>query len=331
MVKHRASGFSLLEIMVAIAIMGVLTFAVVPQMRFLADLQSEHDTKTRLTELITGMRAAYKVNIATIDGDELAVINFGARGNTNPSTATADQRCNSTTADYSPWSEFTGQAAGVLARDGYGAPFCIFINARSSMLIDGVTVYYHSIAFVSGGRNNVLDAGTALDGQGNLALAGDDIGMLFDGRKLATERYNTTVENMRRVVSAYEQYFASRFASDPSKSTSINYFACGDNTTCPPGAPVPRWDSGGSMPTTCGGSIPLYSTTGISPHAVLGLSRSDVTDGFGTVMKVDNCTDNVRSPNHSGTDNMKIPPYTAAVTTTIPGGQTITQTAISSL
>lgn len=329
--KRRSSGFTLLEIMVAIAIVGMLTYTIAPQVRFMVDLQSEQDTKTLLKDLVTGMRSAYKLNVDTIDGDPNAQLNFGARGTVLPTTATGGQKCNATVANFTPWSEYAGQAATTLQRDAYGAPLCIFINPRSQISIDGVDVYYHSVAFVSGGRNNVLDVGTVLDAQGNLTLAGDDLGALFDGRSQATERYTTTVNNMRRIVSAYEQYYASRYSADPYRNPTTNYFACGDNTTCPPPTAVARWDPGGTMPTTCAGAVPLYSTTGVSLHSVLGLTRNDVIDGFGKVMTLDNCTDSVRSPNNTIGDNMRIPPYTAAISTTLPGGQVVTQAAISPL
>lgn len=332
--ERRAGGFSLIEILVAIALMAILTFAIAPQLKYMLNFESEQDTKNRLNELLAGLQSAYQVNSFSIEGDALAELNFGAAGITAKTTATAGQRCNSTATNFNPLAQYSGHAAASLVNDGYGVPLCILINPRASTQVDGITIYYHSIAFVSAGRNNVLDPGTALNPTtGDLTLGGDDVGVLFDGRKFGLDRYNATVLNMQKVASAYSQYYTARYQSDPSRSISTDYFAlCGSSdAVCYP-TYSSRWDASGLMSTTCSsGPVPMYTSGGTGPNAVLGLSQNDVTDGFGNIMTMDNCSNAVRSPNNTTGASYSIPPYTAAISTTIPGNQVITQTAVGSI
>jgi prepilin-type N-terminal cleavage/methylation domain-containing protein len=323
-------GFTLVEILVALVLIGGL-YAIVsdsfgPALAFRAEIE----TKEKQKDLRSAIFAAYKINALTVDAEVAAKLDFGtATGVMEPVLPDATtKRCGSTATTFLPVARFSGSSAGVIYRDGYGHPMCVFITPRLSLTISGSMIYYHSVAVVSPGRNGVIDTGTALDSAtGNLTLAGDDMGVLLDGRAMAQDRYQVTIESIRRAADAYQAYFSVRYQTDPTRSISVNYFACGDDTTCPPATPNVQWDAGNGMPTTCAGPIAMFQTMGISPHAVLGLSESDVTDGYGNVITMDNCGAGVRNPSNPNVA-MQTPPYTAVISTTLPGGDTLSQTAV---
>ena len=62
--------------------------------------------------------------------------------------------------------------------------------------------------------------------------------------------------------------------------------------------------------------------------SVLSLSKNDVTDGFGQIMRFENATPSVRSPDNSNNTSMQFPPYTALISTTLPGGSVLSQAVV---
>lgn len=329
MKKQR--GFSLVEIIVAMVLMGAL-YAIAsdsfgPALAFRAEIE----TNERQKDLRQAISSAYKLNAVNVDAVTTATLTFGGTfGTLSPALPDATtKRCTSTATTFLPIARLSSMAPSDAYRDGYGSPFCVYITTRQSMNISGSTIYFHSTAIVSGGRNGVIDTGTTLnDTTGDLTLAGDDVGILLDGRNFAQERYDLTLASIKRAADAYQAYSSVRYQTDPARSISVDYFSCGDDSTCPPASVNPLWDSGNGMPSTCAGAIPMYRTTGISPHAVLGLSQSDVTDGYGNIITMDNCGASVRSPGNA-TASLRSPPYTAVISTTLPGGGTLSQTAVS--
>lgn len=309
-------GFSLIEILVAISLMAIMTVAVTPQLKYLINFQAAADTQNRLSELQSGFSTAYLANMTQIEADANAEINFGPAGIMSPATVAFGARCSAVVANFIPWSQYTGHAAGSLVNDGYGAPLCILINPQSAVLLNGISLYYHTVAFISTGPNNVLDNGTALDALGNLTLAGDDAGVLFDGRAFSVAKYNLTADKMKVVAQALEQYYVARYQSDPSRSSSIDYWSNGTNSPDPT-----RWDSAnpGNLINYTTSASPVY-ITGTAPDlsAALSLSKDDVTDGYGNIINFENASQNVRSPDN-GNGNLAIPPYTALLSTILPG------------
>ncbi|HET9113000.1 MAG TPA: type II secretion system protein [Burkholderiales bacterium] len=315
---HADLGFSLIEILVAISLMAIMTVAVAPQLKYLINFQAAADTQNRLSELQSGFSTAYLANMTQIETDPNAEINFGAAGIMSPATAAPGARCSVVAADFIPWSQYTGHAAGSLVEDGYGAPLCVLINPQSAVLLNGINLYYHTVAFVSTGPNNVLDNGTALDALGNLTLAGDDAGVLFDGRAFSVAKYTLTADKMKVVAQALEEYYVARYQSDPSRSSSIDYWSNGTNSPYPV-----RWDSSnpGNLINYTITASPIYTGTGqptTDLSVALSLSKDDVTDGYGNLINFENASQNVRSPDN-GSTNLAIPPYTALLSTTLPG------------
>lgn len=329
---NKQRGFTLLELIVALVIItgiyAVASDAFGPALAFRADIE----TGDRQKNVRKAIYAAYKINALNVDANAAAVLDFGTTngvtyGTINPALPGANGRCTATAATFATIASFSTASPGDLFRDGYGNPFCVYITPRNSLTVSGNTVNYHSVAIVSGGRNGVVDAGTGLDPvTGSLTIAGDDRGILLDGRAFAQDRYDETFAALKKAADIYQAYFSVRYQSDPSRSISVDYFSCGA-ASCPPASPVAGWDAGNAMPSTCSGAIPMYSATGTSPNTVLGLSQSDVTDGYGNIIMLDNCGASVRSPGNA-TATMQAPPYTAVISTTLPGGATLAQTAI---
>ena len=321
--RSGSRGFSLVEILVAISLMAIITVSVAPQLKYLVNFQSGMQTQNLLSELQSGFAAAYQANVNSIESNPNAVLSFPA-GAVAQALPSGTGRCTATVATFVPWSDYTGHAAGSLATDGYGAPLCVFISPQSALAINGVNLYYHVVAFVSTGPNRVLDAGTGLNpATGNLTLAGDDTGVTFNGQSFVLGQYNQTVSKMQNIAQALSAYYLMRYQSDPTRSASIDYWSNGVGS-----AYTSRWDSN----NTPINQIPWENTavsiisSGIS--TALSLSQNDVTDGFGNIFKFENASVNVRSPDNGGTYAMTFPPYTALISTTLPGGSSLSQAVV---
>lgn len=326
----RQRGFTMLELAVAIAVLALLTTYAMEGLGNVLDYKSRLDTDNKLKAWRKAVESVYLTYTQTIDSNTGAVIDLGGGTVINPVNPSATtKRCNMTAANIAEFAKWAGYSSGDLINDGHHRSFCMLVTARQSSTISGATVYYHSIAIVSPGSNGVIESDTTLDSSGNLNInpAKDDVGILFDGRKFATDRYNLTVAAMKRTVDAYSAYYSARYQSDSSRTLAIDYFSCGASS-CP--GSVARWDSAGDMPATCSGPISMVQTTGTSPQTVLGLSQPDVTDGWGNVFTMDNCTSAVRSPSNS-TASKQSPPYTAAISTTLPGGSVLSMTAVGQI
>jgi hypothetical protein len=202
------------------------------------------------------------------------------------------------------------------------------MTGRLARSIGGVDTFYRVIAIVAPGQNGRLDTigncTTGLSAAGELTLCGDDEGVLVDGFTVAADLLRQTLARMQLVATAYQAYFQSRALADPSRDASINYFASG-------GAPAERWDAGGQMPlSACGAPSPMLVPAGTGPAAVLGLSNVDVTDLYGQVMQYDNCSNEVRNPQNTDVAR-QLPPYTASIVTTLPGGNLLRVNAVGAL
>lgn len=324
-------GFTLIEIFIAVAIIALLSSYAVAGLTGAIKFNAKIETKTRLDAWRSAIDKFYFDNVLTIDADATNQLNLGG----SPAVVIPEYEPDATTktcsidpAKVDGIARLAGYAATDIVFDGAKHGFCMLITDRLSQTLNGATLYYHSIAVVSGGSDGVIDTGTSLSATGSLTLAGDDTGILFDGRKFSADRYAQTLANMKKIVSAYDTYYAARYQIDPNRSLSIDYFSCGDDTTCP--SSEVRWDQGGEMISTCGGAISMNPATGTKPYEVLGLSVGDAVNGWGGDINVDNCTDDVRSPNNTNSAK-QTPPYTAIISTIIPGGALISSTSVGQI
>ncbi|MBU6460706.1 MAG: type II secretion system GspH family protein [Proteobacteria bacterium] len=322
---HALRGFTLLELAVSMMIIALLTTVLGNTFMPWVHFRQAEENETRLRELAGTLSAAYDQSSLSVDGQAGARLDF-LQGVVMPSPADGSGRCTSTAASFLPVAAFSSRSATTLYQDGYHQPFCVLVTPRLFQRVDGVQLDYHDVALVSAGANGHLDSGrchTYLDAAtGQLFLCGDDTGIRVDGFALALAHFRLTVLRMNRIVRAMEDYFATRYEMDPSRDVAIDYFA---STGPNPG----RWDQGGTMPSSgCLAPLPLTGPDGANPQVLLGLSRTDVTDAYGQVMTVDNCSNAVRSPANTRPDRA-VAPYTARIQTILPGGVILAETAVS--
>ncbi len=329
----KQSGFTLIELAVVIVILIGLAIYGMEGLGNMLDFKSRVETENKIKSWRKAIESVYLDNSATIDLQTTAILRLVSGTDINPvlpaSSGPSIGKCTMAAANMLEFANRGGHSAADMILDGHHNSFCLYITPRLSTTVSGTPLFYHSVAIVSPGRNGRVDAGTTLDTAGNLILAAgsDDTGVLFDGRKFTADRYNQTIAAMQRTVNAYAAYYAARYQADSTRSLSNDYFSCGA-AACP--STLPRWDNNSEMISTCTGPIEMVQTTGISPHTVLGLSRLDVSDGWGNLFTMDNCTDAVRSPS-STIASRQSPPYTALISATLPGGSVLSMTAVGQI
>lgn len=322
-------GFTLTELAIVLAVMVPLVLFVLDVLGPMLAFQGGLDNRRQLAEVRHAFIAAYRDNPVTVDAEAGArfVLPGGTIEAVGPDSATG--RCASGPATLAPLARYLPQSASTAFRDGFAAPMCLLMTARLVRPIGGVDTFYRIIAIVAPGSNGRLDTigacTTALSTAGELTLCGDDEGVLVDGFNIASDLLRQTLARMQLIVTAYQSFFQSRAQADPSRDASINYFASG-------GTPVERWDVGGPMAlSACGAPSPLLvAGAAAGPAATLGLSNVDVTDLYGQVMQYDNCSNLVRNPQNTDAAQ-QVPPYTASIVTTLPGGAVLRVNAVGAL
>lgn len=316
--KHRQLGFSLPEMMVAVALMALLVLPLYQMLSPALNLRAKVETDTRLELLKTAALGAYKSELASIDNAASAVMTL-ASGTLSPVAANATGACPSSAATFAALARYLQMSSTDAYRDGWGQGLCVLMTTRQSGTHSGVTFWYHNYAFVSPGRDGAIDAGTSLSAT-TFTLGGDDKGVFIDGRSFVAGQVEATLSQVKRASDAVQAYFNGRYLSNSDRDTAINYFA----RTNKSGAATGEFDGNGALVNT-GGATMLMNTNGID--GVLGLTTLDLTDPWGGILQLDNSSDSVRSPdNTSGT--MRSPPFTARVSATLPGGSSIVRTAV---
>jgi hypothetical protein len=276
--------------------------------------QAGQDTRRRLDELRLAFEAAYREHAAVVDGEAEAV--FRLPSGTVRATAIdgASGRCLGDADTFLPLARWLASASSVAFRDGHGAPLCVFITPRRVQSVSGVDLHHRILAIVSPGPNGRPDAGagcrTGLGEDGRLTLCGDDEGLRIDGQAIAADHLARTLARMQVAADAYRGHFQARALADAARDIAIDYFATASS-------PAGRWDVGGGIGLAgCDGVAPRALADGIA--ATLGLAPTDAVDAWGGALRIDNCSDAVRSPRHPDAVR-QLPPYTAAIVATLPG------------
>jgi len=322
------AGFTFIEIFISIVILTVIltlsTEAIDAGRRFYGKIQ----TTEILKNLQLGFQQAYADNfnlIETNSGQILTFPNNQVSGGPNlligQSVRQSNRICSGTNpSTFLPIARYLSSSFAQSYQDGYGEPICIFITPQQNAVINGVNVRYHTIALVSGGRNSTVDPSTNLSATGVLTTVGDDVGVIIDGKSLAQNMVPITLQRLATITSALETYYAARYQIGGGRNPGVDYFANTDST----GAASSLYDSSGSIPSTMGVGVTFPS---IGLHTLLGLSITDVTDGFGNLFLFDNSSQAVRSPSNLSA-SMQQPPYTASTYSNAPGGSVLSQTAV---
>jgi len=311
-------GFTLPEIMVAIALMAVLVLPLTQMLSPALDLRAKVETDARLELLKIAAIGAYKSELVSIDAQSTAVVTLND-GTLSPVTPNAAGACASTSTTLSPLQRYLQLSSTDAYRDGWGQGLCILITTRQTATQAGVSYQYHNFALVSPGRDGAIDAATNLTGT-SFTLGGDDKGAFIDGRSLVATQVDLTLAQVKRAADAVQAYFLARYLSNADRDTAMNYFA----TTNRSGATSGEFDVNGSLPSTGGVAVAMTSSGIVE---ALGLSTLDLTDPWGGILQIDNSSDSVRNPENS-TASMRSPPFTTRVSTTLPGGASIVRTAV---
>jgi len=314
----RQRGFSLPEVMVAIALMAALVLPLAQMLSPALDLRAKVETDARMELLKTAALGAYKTELASIDAQAGAVMTL-LDGTVSPVEPSESGACASTSSTFEPLQRYLQMSSTQAFRDGWGQGLCVFITPRQTGTHSGVSFQYHNVAFVSPGRDGAMDAGTSLTGT-SFTLAGDDKGAFIDGRSLVASQVDLTLAQVKRVADAAQAYFKARYLSNSDRDTAINYFT----KTARSGAFGGEFDATGMLVNTAGAAVPMTSG-GIGD--ALGLTVLDLTDPWGGVLQLDNSSDLVRNPENA-TSTMRTPPFTARIWTSLPGGAVVMRTAI---
>ena len=317
--KDRQRGFTLLEMMLAIGLASMLIVLISNATGSSITFYSRIDTDSRLKDLRAALTAAYNDNALTVEGVSSAVFTTSL-GTLSPLSPSINDLCVGSSTTFAAIARYLSNSSSDMWHDGFGRSFCVYITAQQSITINGVTFNYHSLAIVTPGADGAIDSTTALSSVGELTLGGDDKGVLIDGRTLMLDKVTQSLAVLNRAADAYQTYFNTRYLANTTRDISIDYFAMADRS----GSTSSSWDSGGTMANSGGVATSMVT---LGAHTVLGLTTADVTDAFGQVLLLDNSSDAVRNPQNS-TTSLQTPGFTARISTTLPGGQTLSRTVI---
>ena len=313
---RRQKGFTLLETLIALAISAVMMTAVFGMLDGVMRWYGKAVTAHRLEQLQDDIGRAYAENMLSVESKTTAtdasglVFPNGTVGTVNGTSCNAGAA-----APFAAVSTYLESSPGQVRLDGFQRPFCVYFTPQMSFAVGGTTLYYHSIAIVSMGASGALN--TSWDSAGTLTLGGDNLGVVIDGRGIALRQFQSVQSQMQKIVQATQSYFQGRFQASGG-STSVDYFGTNSGDT--------SWDSAGTMPITSGSSMVADSTF----EQALGLSVLDLTDPFSQPYYFDNSSSAVRSPSNTSASMNGAPPWTARISTSLPGGITYYQTAIGS-
>ena len=354
-------GFTLLEVVVAISIaafmMVLLMNAFSPHLLF----KQRIDSKDYLADILRATDNMYRANAFLIDDyDELSSDidpQLAALGQITVADDGVTRRVMSTscpakrsaptadTAIRDPGDIFAGPVPQVtnisslqpytersvesLAKDGSNNVLCVLISRRATLVYDSYPLYYHVIAYVSAGNNNLVESDTELletkpngiDSVWTLSIGGDDQGVVFDGSKIAIENYNITKARLSKFARAYESYFKIRYQSRFVRDPHFNYFYAsdsfandnngepyvgfGDPVPIPPATMFsyvePEIWPVTTTPTIGGWYTAAFNNvidTGL--WKILGLNDSDLVDAWNNPILIDNFSARVRAGSRGG-------------------------------
>lgn len=311
--KLRQGGFTAIEMMISIALLGILMYVTAPMIQQTFSAGNKQETISRLKMLRQTIVASYKVNSLEIDSEPSAQIMVGGVAVLAGSSIA--------TADTFAWAnKYSAMSPALLFKDGYGIPWRVFVSSRQENNVNGTLVFSHKIAFVSVGRNGRIDSGTGFDeASGQLTLRGDDMGDVIDGFDLQNELYELTRKRINALASAYQALFQTRFQGNANRDLNVNYFTNASRGS----ADAAMFDAGGPVANTGGGEVATSAILG----PVFGLTGADYEDAYGHPILVDNSSDAVRTPDNSNA-SMQAPPYTVVLKAALPGGGFVTQAVI---
>ena len=253
MLKKSQSGFTLVEIVIAIMMAAAIMTLLLTTMGPAQSEKMVSDTQQKLQLLASAAERAYLANSFTIDNSDEASTQLPGHGklvlkDSAASYAAVDSYCPQFTGqagyfdgamlNIQPLQAYASSSVQDLAKDGYNNSICTLVSQRATTTFEGQQLYYHAIAFVSPGSNNLIDPDTKIIADATpsgeiiwkLQLSGDDTGVIIDGSKYAIQNFKTTKTKIERLARAYEVYFKARYNARRNKEMNYNYFYASANS-----------------------------------------------------------------------------------------------------
>lgn len=311
---EASRGFTLLEVLVTLAIMSLLAVVTLGSLTPWLDVRQSFETERKLNETREALRSYYAENALAVEA--VATATFGPF---QASIADSAGQCAPQATAFGALSGILSEVGARAALDGYNNAFCVLTGPQRSKAVDGFKIFYRTIAIVSVGSNSRLEAGTALNATSDtLALAGDDKGIVVNTYDLAYAKYLETASRMQKVASMYETYFTSRYLQASDRDVSRDYFSS-------------LYDGGGAVASTGGSWAPVATAlAGIGVTADLAVSAWQSTPAQSNRIEVGNFNEQVagvtvRSPAAPTGASL---PYTAVLRTRMPSPDTDPQWAV---
>lgn len=314
---HKQRGASLLEVMMVVAILALLVPSIMAMVQPFMNFYGKVNTDNRLKDLRAAITATYNTYALDIDAQSTATLT--TPDGTLSQVLPVNNQCAATTTTFVAAKRFLNTSAAEIYRDGFGRGLCVWISPRLGASYSGVTYYYHNALIVSPGVDGSIDATTKINADGTISVGGDDRSAFVDGRSIVLAKLQQTSALLDRIAAAYQNYFTTRYMVNTSRDTAVSYFANG----APSWGASANWDTSGWVVSTAGAAQAL---TWNNLYQSLGLSLADVTDAWGQVIQLDNSSNATRNPDNQASTTMQSPPYTAILSTSLPGGLTMVRT-----
>lgn len=304
--RRTQSGFTLIEILVALAILTIISVVLLSSLAPWMDFKHELDTQDKLNDIQQGLVAYYEANAFAIDSNPGSVLGGFT---TNAPAGGPNAYCSTELPAFSTASSYFSNSAQYLSVDGYKQNWCVFVSPPLSATVDGIILWYHNIAFVSAGKNGHLDAGTSMDSSGVLHTSGDDVGVLISGYPIEQAKMTATLSRMHEINQAYSTYFTSRYLAYADRDVTRDYFSS-------------KWDTSSAGASLVGDTAGNWADASTLLQSPLGLGPSDTVSDWeaNNSIQVGNDTESqgsvqVRSPDTTGSGSL---PYTALLRAQVP-------------
>lgn len=172
---NKQNGFSMIELIVGLAVLSVILKFLLPMFTPLMEFNSRQETESKINALRSAFEAVYRENMGSIiengtSSNQLsfnvkegaAIVNKTIRtfGCEDELTVNAEDAAQ----NIAPLEQYLPAGLNASIQDGYGQPFCIAISPLQYKKYAGSYLYYHTIAIIGRGSNGTLDA------NGNLSM-----------------------------------------------------------------------------------------------------------------------------------------------------------------
>jgi prepilin-type N-terminal cleavage/methylation domain-containing protein len=296
--SERQKGFTLPEVLIAMALISVISLIVMGALEPWIAFKQKLDTERRMQDVKNGITAVYSAHGMAVE--EQPGGQFREFRTSVPEAAPDGAlRCAPQTAAFVANSTMFSESPQQLSTDGYASPWCFMITGPLREIRDGVPLWFRSVAVVSTGPDGVLDAATLMAADGSLTLGGDDVATSVNGREIQAVKLKETLRRLNRVAQFYETYFTARYLSYPDRDITRYYFA--DGAVASTGS---NWASAATLL----GSVGIGGSETFTPWEssnIIQVNNYDRAEGGITV----------RTPATSGTGVL---PYTALLRARVP-------------